>query len=207
MAGPSIGKKCCNMPYGAICHIEKVYINRKQDSLIFVDFNTHNALLEDLQTLVPDMFRSDCPVFMPRGYLNLVKQRLDNNVIFYENLNGTYNLTDIYSVNGGPTISLPLASWDHRNHVQLQMGLNRWDRRTDLRGAKFVNTLWFNGQMAYFIYDIDGKIKIQYDKRDEWGNGTIIVILHNILAVTHSNLNFTEWMRNCISCNRALELS
>lgn len=160
------------MPYGAICHIEKLNNNAKQDSLIFVGSNANNALLEDLQINVPDMFRSDCPVFMPRGYLNMVKQRLDNNVIFYENFNETYNLTDIFAVNGGPTISLPLASWDHRNHFQLQMGLNRWDRRTDLRGAKFVNTLWFNGRLAYFICDIDGKIKIQDD--DDCFNGTII---------------------------------
>ena len=48
------------------------------------------------------MFRSDCPVFMPLEYSDIVELRLDSHIIFYEQHgDGGYNLVDKFAVNGG----------------------------------------------------------------------------------------------------------
>ena len=137
-----------------------LYYDRKQDSLIFVGSGTHTELLDNLQSTVQDMFRSDCPIFLPIEYSRTVEMKLDNNFVFYENhTNGTSSLIDKFTVNGGPEIVMEIGTWDS-NGVELKKTINRWDRRTDLMGATFVNTLYENnvGSSAFFIYDSNGTI-------------------------------------------------
>ena len=139
-------------------HIVILSLNRKQDGIIFVGGEgTHEKLLEHL--LIVDhiqyisMFTSNCPVFMPIEHKNLMKLRLDSNIIFYEEGASKYNLVDIFAVNGGPPIVLEFGTWDHSNGMLLKQRINRWERRTDLMGAEFINTLWDNSNWADFIYD------------------------------------------------------
>ena len=140
--------------------IAMLYHGSKQDGLLFVGSQTQKKLLQDVQGLVPELFKSDCPVFLPREYSNIIELRLDNNIVFYENHgDGIYHLTDIFAVNGGPEIILPLGTWEHSNKFQFKGGLNRWDRRTDLMGAKFENTLRTSmAPTAYLSYDNNGTV-------------------------------------------------
>ena len=79
-----------------------LYYHRKQDGLIFEGTQSHKALLENLLSLAPEMFRSDCPVFMPLEYSDIVELRLDSHIIFYEQHgDGGYSLVDKFAVNGG----------------------------------------------------------------------------------------------------------
>ena len=143
-------------------YIARLYHERKQDSLFFIGTQSHKNLLEHLQPLVPDMFKSDSPIFTPVEYSNSVQLRLDNNFVFYESVEEEgYKLVDKFSVNGGPAIVLELGTWNKSNGVRLEKKINRWDRRTDLMGAKFVNTLWensFGGVWATFIRNSNGTI-------------------------------------------------
>ena len=137
-----------------------LYYQRKQDGIIFVGNRTHKDMLDMLQSVVPDMFRSDCPIFLPIGYSRTVEMKLDNNIVFYENqVHGRYSLIDKFTVNGGPEIIKEIGTWDI-NGINMKQKMNRWDRRTDLMGAKFVNTLYENkvGSNALFIYDSNGAI-------------------------------------------------
>ena len=177
--------------------ISIMYNTRKQDGIFFVGSQTQGKLLRDLQNIVPDMFHSDCPVFLPREHSNSIELRLDNNIIFYQNReDGMYSLADIYAVNGGPPIVLPLGSWDHSNHVQLDMRKNRWDRRTDLMGAKFVRTMarCRDGKDAGDAKRCnDARAYLNYDS-----NGTVIVsggTLQEKLFYMTENLNLTHETR------------
>ena len=137
-----------------------LYYDRKQDSLIFIGSEIHTELLDNLQSSVQDMFRSDCPIFLPIEYSRSVEMKLDNNIVFYENhMNGRYSLIDKFTVNGGPEIVLEIGAWDS-NGVDMKTKMNRWDRRTDLMGATFVNTLYEHkvGSSALFIYNSNGTI-------------------------------------------------
>ena len=137
-----------------------LYYDRKQDSLIFIGSEIHTELLDNLQSSVQDMFRSDCPIFLPIEYSRSVEMKLDNNIVFYENhMNGRYSLIDKFTVNGGPEIVLEIGAWDS-NGVDMKTKMNRWDRRTDLMGATFVNTLYEHkvGSSALFIHDSNGTI-------------------------------------------------
>ena len=137
-----------------------LYHQRKQDSLIFVGSETHKDILNGLQFVTKDMFRSDCPIFLPIGYSRTLEVKLDNNMVFYENLiNGKYSLIDKFTVNGGPEMVMEIGTWDS-NGINMKEKMNRWDRRTDLMGATFVNTLYENkvGSSALFIYDSNGTI-------------------------------------------------
>lgn len=136
-------------------YIAKLYHERKQDSLFFIGIQSHIDLLEHLQPLLPDMFRTDCPIIAPMEYSNSVQLRLDNNFVFYESGEEEgYKLVEKFSVSGGPAIVLELGTWNKSNGVRLEKKINRWDRRYDLMGAKFVNTLWEDadgGVWATFI--------------------------------------------------------
>ena len=86
--------------------------------------------------------------------------KLDNNIVFYENdMNGRLSLIDKFTVNGGPEMVMEIGTWDS-NGINMKEKMNRWDRRTDLMGATFVNTLYENkvGSSALFIYDSNGTI-------------------------------------------------
>ena len=140
-------------------HLAIVYKDRKQDGLIFVDSPGHEQLLIDISKLVPSMFTSNYPVFIPEEYSSMVELRLDSNLIFFENtgLLGT-KLLDIFAVKGGPPIRLEIGGWDIDNRMILYKSLNRWERRTDLKGAKFVNGVCAKGNWADLVKDDEGNI-------------------------------------------------
>ena len=62
----------------------------KSDSLIFV--GNH-----DLET-ISSLFASNCPVFMPTEYSDVVNLRLDSNIVFYQGGPSQYKLSDIFAV-------------------------------------------------------------------------------------------------------------
>ena len=137
-------------------HIAMLYKYRKQDSVFFIGEN--KELLRNLALLEPSMFRSSCPVFMPLGLSDAIDLRLDTNILFYKNINVEYHLVDKFSVNGGAGIELNVAFWDERDGLKVEMRVNRWERRTDLMGATFLNTLWHTTNWAEFIYNDSGSI-------------------------------------------------
>lgn len=136
-----------------------LYINRKLNSLIFLDNHSHQDLLIYLQFVNMDMFTSDSPIFLPNEYSAKIELRLDNNIVFYKSsINGSYSLIDRYTVNGGPEMVMEIGTWD-KNGVTLTKKMNRWDRRTNLMGSKFVNTLYENEVGgAFFVYGKNGTI-------------------------------------------------
>ena len=108
--------------------------------------------------LEPSIFRSDCPVFMPSELSNIVELMLDTNILFYAKEGDQYNLFDKFSVNGGTPIIKHFGSWVKSKGLQLEKGMNIWERRTDLMGATFVNTLQQNGHWANLTYNENGTI-------------------------------------------------
>ena len=58
-----------------------------------------------------------------------------NIILFNESSAGNWKLFDIFSVKNEPPITLEIGKWDTDDGMMLQKSLNRWDRRTDLRGA------------------------------------------------------------------------
>ena len=91
-----------------------LYRRGKQDSLIFVGSETHKDILNGLQFVTKDMFRSDCPIFLPIEYSRTVEMKLDNNMVFYENhINGKYSLIDKFTVNGGPEMVMEIGTFEH----------------------------------------------------------------------------------------------
>ena len=144
-------------------HITMITLNRRQDGMIFVrDEAKQKNLVEQLLTAdriqYASMFISNCPVFMPIEYKDLMTLKLNSNIIFYEVTNASYTLFDIFAVNGGPPIVLELGTWDQENGMHVKTKMNRWDRRTDLTGTKFVNALWPIEDWADFLYDENGTI-------------------------------------------------
>ena len=135
-----------------------LYREVKQDSVIILA-NLTKKWLKHLEHLEPTMFRTDRPIFMPKEYSKTVELKLDSNIVFFEiQANGTINLVDEFAVNGGPTIDFQLGTWDMANGMRLEKTLNRWDRRTDLYGATFVNTLAPNDDFADFVRDENNTI-------------------------------------------------
>ena len=57
-----------------------------QDGLIFVGGSggAHEELLNQIVKHAPSIFTSNRPVFMPDSYSDILKLRLDSNVIFFE---------------------------------------------------------------------------------------------------------------------------
>ena len=137
-----------------------MYKQRKQDSIIFVGNDTKKEWLDHLIYLEQKIFSSDCPIFMPGDYSGMMDLRLDSNIIFYQKEEeGTYNLIDKFSVNGQNPIAIKLGKWCSTcNGVKLEKSMNRWERRTDLMGASFINTPKKNGHVSDFIYDKNNNI-------------------------------------------------
>ena len=133
-------------------HLAISHINRTQDSVIFVGSEGHSQLIEIVAMKAPTIFRSGCPVFMPLQYAKETKLMLDSNIIFYEDLGITkYHLLDIFAVKDGLPRRLILGNWDVLNGIKLERSVNRWDRRTDLTGAPFVNSLANNAHYARIV--------------------------------------------------------
>ena len=142
-----------------IHHLVWIHKERKQDSVIFAGGQVNRNLVKHLDGLVPTYLRSNCPVFMPIGYTNDIKLRLDSNIIFYDHEESTkYKLVDTFAVKGGPPITLKLGSWSIDNGIALQKSLNRWDRRTNLMGTNLINAMAYNGLGAQFLIDYNGTI-------------------------------------------------
>ena len=140
-------------------HIMKLYKERKQDSIFFASTKIKLQWFDYLVALEQSIFWTDCPIFMPMKYSNgFVSQKLDQNIIFYERQDLKYNLVDIFAVNRGPPIELKLGTWEKGAGVVFENKRNKWDRRTDLMGALFGNTLWSNDKMADFVYSENGTI-------------------------------------------------
>ena len=142
-------------------HIVRLSNNRKQDGMIFVgtESNKHRELLEKLASRVPGMFRSNCPIIMPIKFSTLLELKLDSHVIFYKKEeNEVYRLIDIFSVKGGAPIVLEIGTWEKCCGVTLYKKINRWDRRTDLFGATFINALRNNVATGVLTYDQNGNL-------------------------------------------------
>ena len=137
---------------------------RKQDGLLFFGSETDTGLLQNLALLEPLMFRSSCPIVMPLQFSNAIELKLDLNIIFYERKDSTYNLIDKFAVNGGPPIVLQLGTWDEHSGLHMTKLMTRWDRRTDLMGTTFINSLectlcdFGDKGLAGFKYDENGTI-------------------------------------------------
>ena len=112
-----------------------IYKNGKNDGLIFFASQYNHELLQQLAKASPLFFNTDNPTFMPKEYIELIKLRLDSNVIFYERDadKKVLNLLDIFSVKGSPLITLDIGKWDAKNGVTMQKSTYRWARRTDLK--------------------------------------------------------------------------
>ena len=139
-------------------HLEVLHQGRKHDGIIFA-VEGIQELLQKLDLLAPTIFRSNYPVFMPKGYSEELNLRLDSNVIFFEEkVAAGYALVDIFAVKGGSPIELGFVNWTLKNGFEFERSLNRWERRTDLRGAKFFNGFGINGDWANVTRDETGNI-------------------------------------------------
>ena len=140
-------------------YIAMLHTGMRQDSIFFIGTNIDQIWLDYLVSLGESIFRSNCPIFMNLGLSYTAELKLDSNIIFYEWRDSNYNLVDKFAVRAGPPIVLQLGTWFEGKGVTFESKMNRWDRRTNLNGAKFVNTLaFYNGFMAYFIYNQNGTI-------------------------------------------------
>ena len=141
-------------------HLWALHKIRKQHGIIFVGIEGHSSVLRMLATIVPAIFSSDCPLFMPSEYRDELELRLDSNIVFYKAQPvSKFQLIDSFAVKGGPIISEIMGHWDKVNGINFLSSKNRWNRRTDLKGALFVNGFNFgNPNWAEFIRDDGGKI-------------------------------------------------
>ena len=133
----------------------------RQDGIIFVGEKSHEELLKEISKGIPSLLRTDNPVFMPISNKNYIELRLDSNILFYKEADATatsYELYDIFAVKSGPSIILDVGKWDTENGILLKNHLNRFDRRTDLKGATFANCLVEYSVYARFIKDKNGNI-------------------------------------------------
>ena len=129
----------------------------RQDGVILVGREGHNKLLE--HPAVKDVWTSNCPNFIPASYRDNIKLRLDSNIVFYEETSKIeYELYDMYAIKDGPPIIEKLGKWDTESGIQILSGVNRWDRRTDLGGAPFINAVLQYGIYASFLRDKNGSI-------------------------------------------------
>ena len=135
-------------------HLAMISKYRKHDGIIFVGGHKHRKLLQNLANTVPSIFTSSIPVFMSKNCMNEINLRLDSNVIFYEEeAPGVIEFVDIFAIGGGPTITKTLGYWNVDEGINLQASMNRWDRRTDLRGTTFRNCLFTTGDWSKLIRD------------------------------------------------------
>ena len=140
-------------------HLAMISKLRKHDGIIFVGGHKHRKLLQNLANTVPSIFTSSNPVFMSKNCTNEINLRLDSNVIFYEEkASGVIKFVDMFAIGGGPTITETLAYWNVEEGINLQASMNRWDRRSDLKGATFKNGVITTGDWAELIRDEDDNV-------------------------------------------------
>ena len=140
-------------------HLASIHQYRKQDGLIFIGFQGHEKLLQQLPDNRPTFLTSNYPVFMPSTYQNEISLRLDSNIIFYRTIDiASFELYDVFAVKGGPSIKLDVGEWKYGNGFILRKSMNRWERRTDLQGTKFIDIFSHNPLVAEFIKDKNGNI-------------------------------------------------
>ena len=142
-------------------HLDILHRNRKQDGIILAGRNENSEdIVTHMKMKQPTIFTSNCPVIMPLEYAESVPLRLDSNIIFYQKQEGLarYELFDKFAVKSGPPISVKLGQWDILSGTTLKESLNRWDRRKDLKGAKFVNAVLENSWYSYVTRDGGGNI-------------------------------------------------
>ena len=72
---------------------------------------------------------------------DIVKLRLDSNIIFFEENQSGYTLVDRYAIKGSDQMQQKLGSWNKQSGMRLIKSILRWNRRRDLHGAEIVNTL------------------------------------------------------------------
>ena len=142
-------------------HLTIIHRHGKQDGILLIGDEGHKKLIEVLANLTPNesLFARNYPVLMPTAYKNDIKLRLDSNVIFYEEsgMEG-YQLYDLFAIKGGPPITLKFGKWNRATGLTLHTTMNRWDRRTDLRGASFTNVFTHAGNWASLKKDQNGVI-------------------------------------------------
>ena len=139
-------------------HLGVMHQGRKHDGIIFAN-EGQKELLQQLNILAPKIFRSKYPIFMPIGYSKDLKLRLDSNIIFFEEkVPEQYSLVDIFAVKGGTPIELKLANWTTLNGFKFVRSHNRWERRTDLKGARFFNIFGVHRLWANVTRDEKGNI-------------------------------------------------
>ena len=136
-------------------HLSILYQGRQQDGIIILGNQIHEPLMRQVTGMVPGILTSNCPVFMPLGYSNIMKLRLDSNIIFFEEeALHKYELVDKFSVKNGLPITVKLGNWVMGGGFNLQNSMNRWERRTDLRGATFLTGVY---SLAIIKAMADGK--------------------------------------------------
>ena len=141
-------------------HLAKLHQLRKQDGVIFIGSQGHENLLKQILVLAPSMLASNYPVFMPTSYEKEIMLRLDSNIVFYGgNMSSNIKLHDIFAVKGGVPIYQVMGTWNKKDGISLLTHMNRWDRRTDLMKASFVNAVSEYGLNSAFIRDENGTIK------------------------------------------------
>ena len=140
-------------------HLDMIHQQRKQDSVIFIGNYGHENPLKELTKFVPSIFSSNYPILMPLEYTEYIKLRLDSNIIFYtQKSSAKFEIVDQFAVKEGPTIVEVMGTWEFMKGFNFLKSLNRWDRRTNLKGSTMVNALSRNGGNAGFIRDKSGNI-------------------------------------------------
>ena len=72
---------------------------------------------------------------MPIEYGSLMSLRLDNNIIFYENITGgSYTIYDSYAVKGGRSITTKLLEWP-KDDISLMIQRRALEGRSNLNGV------------------------------------------------------------------------
>ena len=132
----------------------------RQDGVVFASSPGNEQLLRETARIVPSLFTSNIPVFMPKEYSTMIKLRLDSNIIFYvKSAETEYDLVDIFAIKHGASIQLKLGKWDVEGGMRLFSSMCRWGRRTDLKVADLVNSLdSFTPNWAELIKDHNGNI-------------------------------------------------
>ena len=140
-------------------HLAHLHYEKRHGGIIFVGAG-HSQLLKELFRIAPSMFTTECPVFMPREYLNETQLRLDSNILFYHKNEECkeYQVTDIFAVKGGEPRVLELGIWNATNGFRFQNSMNRWDRRVNLEGVTFDNSLGDYSYQANLLKNENGVI-------------------------------------------------
>lgn len=141
-----------------VTHLEVINRGRTHDGIIFASHGI-KELLQQVDRFAPAIFSSNYPIFMSIGYSGFLNLRLDSNIYFFEVVAASsYSIIDKFAIRGGSPISVELAKWSRSKGFEFERSLNRWERRTDLKGAKFYNSFAINGNWAKVIRDKQGNL-------------------------------------------------